>query len=518
MTGLSLRVKSGIYVILFTLIFILTLIGAIGWGFDWYFYRVKQEGMTDAAQEINRIYSEKGHEGEEELDTISRNLGADVLIVDHSRLVYSSRPGRRVWIRPPKITGNTNVVVVEGKEEEAHDYGENQALPKHIREMLRLLKGQKPDEAEIGKVQFFQPSPNFQYFNLLSRIQDQTYLIISRPVAPIEENIAIVQRFILVCGIVWLVIAVVGTIFLTNKMVRPLQELKRLSAAMSRLDFTQKWRGDRQDEIGDLGRSLNSLSDQLHDALTKLRHSNAELQKQLDHAKEVDHMRESFIFAVSHELKTPLAIIQGYAEGLDSLADNEAMRQKYCRIIQSETVKMDNLVKGLLNLSRLETGSFKLEMTAFDFGALMEEGKLRFAQAMEKKKIDFSCELPPNMTVYGDPEQIDSILGNFLSNAVDYTPEGGRIAVWAEEDGDRYRVSVYNQGIQIPEECQPRIWEPFYKVDSARSRNVKRTFGGHGLGLGIVAALVKLHGQTCGVHNEPDGVTFWFTIAKAKEV
>lgn len=124
-------------------------------------------------------------------------------------------------------------------------------------------------------------------------------------------------------------------------------------------------------------------------------------------------------------------------------------------------------------------------------------------------------KLPAEMTTYGDPEQIDSILSNFLSNAIDYTPEGGRVVITVEEGKLRYKVSVYNQGIQIPEESLKRIWEPFYKVDTARSRNVKRIFGGHGLGLGIVAALVKLHGQQYGVHNETDGVTFWFTIERA---
>lgn len=107
-------------------------------------------------------------------------------------------------------------------------------------------------------------------------------------------------------------------------------------------------------------------------------------------------------------------------------------------------------------------------------------------------------------------------MSNFLSNAIDYTPKGKEITVIAEDIGQQYKVYIHNQGIQIPEEYQQRIWEPFYKVDMARSRNVQRTFGGHGLGLGIVAELVKLHGQSYGVYNTDDGVTFWFTIAKAK--
>ncbi len=515
MIRLSLRIKSGLYVIGFTLFFIVTLMIAIGVGFNKFFYSVKKDGMIEASQEISTIYKEKKMDGESQFDLISQNLGAEILIIDNSQLVYSSRPGRRIFIGPPKAD-TKDVVVAVGKEEEAKAHQDKIVQPKHIQEMIDLLQGRQPDEAELGKVKHYRPSETFQYFNLISRIDGQSYVLISQPVAPMQKTIGIVQHFIFTCGIIWLLIAVIGTILLTNKMVKPLLELKKISVAMTHLNFTKKWHGSNTDEIGELGRSLNTLSDQLNQALDELQKSNTQLKQQLDKAKEVEHMRKSFIFAVSHELKTPLAIIQGYAEGLDSLQSDEQTRRRYCHVIQTETVKMDNLVKSLLNLSRLETGAFKLEKMAFDFGALTDEAQARFAQAVRKKDIRITWKLPPDMTTYGDPEQIDCIMSNFLSNAIDYTPQGKEITVSGEELGTVYKVFIHNQGIQIPEECQQRIWEPFYKVDTARSRNVQRTFGGHGLGLGIVAELVKLHGQTYGVYNTDDGVTFWFTIEKAK--
>ena len=176
---------------------------------------------------------------------------------------------------------------------------------------------------------------------------------------------------------------------------------------------------------------------------------------------------------------------------------------------------MDKLVKDLLNLSRLETGSFKLEQTVFDFTALAEESKARFAKTIADKGITADWELPAEMNVYGDPERIDTIVTNFLSNAIDYTRSGGHIRVFADDLGTRYRISVYNEGSHIAEEYQQRIWEPFYKIDSSRARSPKSVFGGHGLGLGTVAALVKLHGEQYGVRNETDGVTFWFTLKKS---
>lgn len=513
---MSLKMQAGLYVFCFTLLFVVGLIAAISFGFDRYFYYLKKEDMIEAGQRLSAVYLDKGTAGEAEFDEISQSLEADVLIVDHSQLVYTSRPGRRVRIKPPadEKDGDDVIVVSKDKDPDAGQEPRQMDQPKHIQELLELLQGKRPAPGEMNKVQLYQPDAYFQYFYLLSPIKDDVYLLICLPLQPLQESIYIVQRFIIACGLIWLLIAVIGTFFVTNRMVKPLLELKNLAVAMAHLDFSKKWKRQRHDEIGELGNSLNTLSHQLNVALTALQESNKELQKQLDKAKEVEDMRKSFLSAVSHELKTPLAIIQGYAEGLDTLQIDEATRRKYCRVIRGETEKMDKLVKDLLNLSRLETGSFRIEQTVFDFTALTEESKDRFAKAVADKQIRLLWDLPQEMNVYGDPERIDTILTNFLSNAIDYTDAGHQVRVSAREEAADYCIEVYNQGPQIPEDQQKRIWEPFYKVDASRART-NRIFGGHGLGLGIVAALVKLHGQRYGVRNESDGVTFWFTLKKA---
>ena len=509
----SLKFKAGLYVGFFTIFFIITLMVAVGFGFERYYYSMKKEAMVEASQKISNIYRKEGGSDESSLDDLSQQYALDVLIVDQGKLVYSSRPGRRVHL-PMEKDIQDEEVIVQGKENEAAADKPVFRLPLHIAELRDLLDGKMPEEEVLGKVQLYKDTPDFEHFNLIDRVQDGAYVIISQSVAPLRENIYIVQRFIIVCGLIWLVLAIIGTILLTQRMTQPLLELKNLAVAMAHLDFSKRWKGNFNDEIGELGDSINLLANQLNVALTALQQSNTELQKQLDKAKEVEHMRKSFLSAVSHELKTPLAIIQGYAEGLDTLDIDKAMQQRYCAVIRSETQKMDKLVKDLLNLSRLETQSFKLEQTVFDFTALAEESKARFAKTIADKGIIADWELPAEMNVYGDPERIDTILTNFLSNAIDYTQPGGHIRVFADDLGKRYRICVYNEGSHIAEEYQQRIWEPFYKIDSSRARSPKRVFGGHGLGLGTVAALVKLHGEQYGVHNETDGVTFWFTIKK----
>lgn len=216
------------------------------------------------------------------------------------------------------------------------------------------------------------------------------------------------------------------------------------------------------DEINMVGESLNTLSDKLNTALEALQQSNTALQEQLDKANEIEYMRKSFISAVSHELKTPLAIIQGYAEALENLQNVSAeTREYYCFVIRSETRKMDGLVKDILNLSRLEAGRLHLELTNFDFVALIEETKIRFQAPAEEKKIRIVWNMLAEMPAYGDPGRYDIILNNFLSNAVDYTPVNGTIRITAKAEEDDYLIEVFNEGKQIPEEYHQRIWEPF---------------------------------------------------------
>ncbi|WP_101912135.1 sensor histidine kinase [Megasphaera vaginalis (ex Bordigoni et al. 2020)] len=510
---IPLRTRVSLDLTGFTLLSLIVLMVAVGLGFEPFYYEVQKTNMFSARDQIAAIYEENGPERQEQIDRISQSAGADVFIVDHGKLTYSSRPDRQVII--PR-TQDTNVIVASP--DTADTTTVRREVPRHIRELMAILNGAEPLENELDEVQSHQPkdSNGVRFFDLFSRIGDHTFLILSQPAAPMQKNIDIVQKFVFIFGLIWLLAAIVGAFIFSRILTKSLLELKSLAVRMAGLDFSRKWRSTRTDEIGQLGQSLNDLSDQLNTALTDLQASNDQLQDQLNKAQELEHMRKAFVSAVSHELKTPLAIIQGYAEGLESLVNDEEGRIRYCGIIRRETEKMNQLVLDLLNLSRLELGNFQLSFTDFDFTALAEETKMRFSRAIEEKCICLSWELPAEMTVNGDPSRLGTVLSNFLSNAIDYVPVGKRIDISAEMLADRYKIKIYNDGMQIPVEYQQRIWEPFYKVDTSRARDAARIFGGHGLGLGIVAALLKLHGTEYGVENEKDGVTFWFTVMKSK--
>lgn len=539
---LTLRQKVCMASVTFTGLCVILLMMAVGFGFNTFYFNYKKTQLTNAAHETARIYKETGVSDIERMDKLSQTKGMIIYIIDNQRLVYSSRPDRTAIVGKPSFRSDAiiNATDVKGQEKQAEintlkvkqaRESEESLIekkrdkpnpPRHIVVMRQLLEGRDIDKNQFHFV--FTDSNRMDEFRFMDIVEpvdsvDGAYVIVVESLLPVESTVAVVQRFVIVCSLVWLVLAGVGALFFAKRLTAPLLDLKRLSASMANLDFSKKFTDKRSDEIGDLGRSLNDLSTQLDTALKDLKATNEELAVQLKKSMEIENMRKAFISAVSHELKTPLALIQGYAEGLETLDNDVETQRRYCHIIHKESERMDSLVKNLLDLSRLETGSFRIEQTEFDFRALLDEMQYRFEKIVEEKGIHVAVELPDDMEVYGDPGRIDTILSNLLSNAIDYTDCGNHIVISAIDEArkNRYVIEIYNEGIPIKEEDQHRIWEPFYKVDTSRTRNPKRTFGGHGLGLGIVTALVKAHGQDYGVRNEHKGVTFWFTLGKTKE-
>ena len=381
------------------------------------------------------------------------------------------------------------VLVTDGAGRVLYDTGEPSALGKYalIGEVVSALRGNDAFSSEYqdGAFSSRAASPVMNRNQVVGAVclydqdSDQGALL-----EELQRNLRLIS--VVVCLAVLVLFGAFST-FLSRRVRTLLGGIRTVRAG----EYTHRISMDGHDELAQLAEEFNQLTGRL---------------------QVTEEERRRFVSDASHELKTPLALIQGYAEGLDSLDVDETTRQHYCKVIHSETMKMDHLVKDLLNLSRLETGTFRIDMTEFDFRALVEEAHCRFEGVMQEKDIQFSCCLPEEMVVYADPERIDTVLSNFLSNAIDYTEKGRRIVLSAVRSGDYYTISIYNQGIQIPEQDLSRVWEPFYKVDAARTRKSQRIFGGHGLGLGIVAALLKLHHETYGVYNEPDGVTFWFTL------
>lgn len=304
-------------------------------------------------------------------------------------------------------------------------------------------------------------------------------------------------------------ISILAIWFLSQRLTKPLEELTDISIRMSNLDFNVKYESGGEDEIGVLGQNFNKMSKELEQTISELKTANNELQKDIEKKERIDDMRKEFLSNVSHELKTPIALIQGYAEGLKECINDEAeSRDFYCEVIIDEAAKMNNMVKKLLTLNQLEFGNDQISMECFDLTELVR-GVVNSAQLLaDQKDAQILFVQDTSVYVWGDEFKIEEVVTNYVSNAINHIDGERKIEIKMQRREGHIRLSVFNTGKPIPEEDIDKIWIKFYKVDKARTRE----YGGSGIGLSIVKAIMESMNQKFGVKNYENGVEFWFEL------
>ena len=221
-------------------------------------------------------------------------------------------------------------------------------------------------------------------------------------------------------------------------------------------------------------------------------------------------MRKEFVSNVSHELKTPLALMQGYAEGLiDNIANDDKTRDYYCEVIVDESKKMEKLVVDLLDLSIIESGNLTLNIISFDILELTEKVVNTLSPLLIKKRISVNVGSDGEThEALGDIRKVEQVLVNFINNAITYSHSGEKILVNISKVSKMTRVEIFNKHSEVPENELNKIWTSFYKIDKARLRE----FGNTGLGLSIVKGILDAHKYPYGVFNSDSGITFWFEV------
>ena len=353
---------------------------------------------------------------------------------------------------------------------------------------------------------------------LSGRLDNDYNVYIQVPIAIIDESVRISNNMLIIIGVIVIFIGALAALYVSKKFASPISELNNIANKMSKLDFSQKYKGTgADDEIDELGNNINVMSDKLEKTIKQLRRSNSELERDIEEKSKIDEMRKQFISDVSHELKTPIALIQGYAEGLieNVNADNES-RKYYAEVILDESNKMDKLVKQLLELMKLEDGKREFENNQFDICELIQEVIRKCSVMLEEhdiKEIRFDKE---KVEVYADEFYIEQVFTNYLTNAIKHTKDvnGEKyIEIKIKQKSDKIRVSVFNTGDLIPEDKIEKIWGRFYKADESRNR----ADGGSGIGLALVKAIMNNTNSEYGVTNEENGVKFYFDINRKKE-
>ena len=348
------------------------------------------------------------------------------------------------------------------------------------------------------------------YIELFGDIADGQYSVLIRhPYQSIKNAVGVTNTLVCIIAGIVLILGIIIMYVFSGVMTKPIKELSVVAKRMTDLDFTEKYTGDDKGEIGELGACMNELSTELEKNISQLKTANLELKRDLENKERLEEMRSEFLSNVSHELKTPIALIQGYAEGLkEGVTDDPESMAFYCDVIMDESAKMNNMVKRLLTLNQLEFGNEELIMEHFNLTELVEAvanaNDLRAAQ----KDITIVRKIAPKVYAWCDEYKIEEVVTNYITNAINHCDGEKQILVSVNKNQDKARVSVFNTGNHIPEKDINRIWDKFYKVDKARTRE----YGGNGIGLSIVRAIMESYNCAYGVENVDGGVEFWFEL------
>ena len=470
------RRKSSIFLKLFcsvTLCVVLLLV------FNWllnsfvlvsYYQSAKEQSLRDAFTRVDSLLNGGSEQLETELYRLNGNENIKTIIWSRSTVLYNFRVGETMQVQLPSLDLENGTYVIQVSENE------------------RLQSND---------------------ITLAGRFSNGYSVIMQTPIAAIEKSVDITNQFLLISGTVTLIIGVLLMLAVSRSFTRPIRALSRVAGSVARLDFSDRYTGRGHDELDELGNSINAMSQALENTVRQLQEDNERKTKESE-------ARKAFIANVSHELKTPIALIQTYAEGLrEGIADDEEMRNSYCEVIEDETQNMSDMIRRMTTLMQLQTGDGSLSTASFDWAAMARELLRRHAPQFEERGL--TVEGPPEAQtawVVGDASLIENVVSNYLSNALHHTGEGGtvRIAFTPLANG-RCRLSVFNSGRNIPQEELSRIWEAFYKVDKARTR----AYGGSGIGLSVVAASMEAHHQAYGVQNHPGGVEFYCELPFAQK-
>lgn len=348
------------------------------------------------------------------------------------------------------------------------------------------------------------------YMNLFAEdIRKGQTILLRTSVESIQESVEIANSFLLIAGVSVAAAAAFIMFDIGGRTVRPVRKLSYIAKRMSELDFTIKYEGNANDEIGELGQSINTLSRKLESTISDLKSANNRLESDIEQKTQIDELRKEFLSNVTHELKTPIALISGYAEGLKCCINDDAeSREFYCDVIMDEANKMNEMVKQLLTLNSIEFGKQTIELERFDISEMIHGVIERSDVLFKSKDINVLCNVPDGLFAWADEFMMEEVFTNYITNAVNHVNDEKVVDIRAERIDDTIRISVFNTGEPIPEDEIDKIWIKFYKVDKARTRE----YSGSGIGLSIVKAIMEAHNKPFGVCNHSNGVEFWFEV------
>ncbi|PGM71270.1 two-component sensor histidine kinase [Bacillus cereus] len=346
---------------------------------------------------------------------------------------------------------------------------------------------------------------DIKYKLIIKPIKDKsgaiTYIFSMTSLQPVDEAVQMIQEYYVYIIMFVLLLIFIASFYYSKKIARPLLQINKTTQKIANLDFSERVPVMSKDEIGDLSQNINLLSNTLHSHIEQL-------QRDIEKEKQLEHTRKEFISGVSHELKTPLSIMKSC---ISILKDGVASHKKeyYFKAMEKEVDKMDMLIVDMLELAKFESGTYKMQMDVFYIDQAIQHICEQLSMEITKKQLHVHAHLSA-IEVIANYHRIEQVLTNFITNAIRYTPEKENIIISTIDEPSRIKVCIENKGAHIEEDQLDKIWDRFYRVDTARQRSQ----GGTGLGLAISKNILELHGAEYGVHNTVDGVLFYFYLQK----
>jgi len=455
-----------------------------------YYQYAKSNELKNVYNMINSFYNGElqVYNMEDELDQISIKNNFDIII--------RNAQGAAVYLSNKDFLANVKIIIdfwgIDGRQE------------------YQVLE--ENDNLQIRTIRDIETKIN--YIMLSGKLDNDFETYIRIPLTSIKESVRISNSFLYTIASIVIVVGGIAIIYISKSFSNPISEITNIAKKMARLDFSHKYVVTDDDEINELGKSINEMSDKLEKTINQLRNTNIELEKDIEKKSKIDEMRKSFISDVSHELKTPIALIQGYSEGLlENVNSDPESRKFYAEVILDETNKMDKMVKQLLELTKLEYEKREFNNTTFNIVELEKE-IVRTSQVMlEEKDVKVEFETEEKIEVFADDMYISQIITNYLTNAIKHVKDVDgekyiKITNTVLQDKGKVRITVFNTGNNISDENLTRVWNRFFKADEARNRDD----GGSGIGLSIVRAIMNNYGNDFGVENKENGVEFYFEI------
>ena len=496
----SIRKKTAVYIIV-----LIILAFSIGLGFcaifaNRYYTEVTREEMCNAYDLIKKLYIEDAAGGyygrvpqayKNELTEICEENGFSMLIVSPSGI-------------PAFTYGNsdflyerlTNLVFYRTNDVSS-------ILETGDGYMIQLVKGEQDDA--------------IKYIEMWGFLYDGCSFIYRSSYSNLQNNINVSLSFyVAVCAMIFLIFSII-ILLMIKSFTEPLKRLAEVTIKVNEGEYETKYESKRKrnDEIGVLSENVYEMAQKLEKSVSALKSSNLNLQNELKAKEKMEEARKKYMSDVSHELKTPIALISSYAEGLkEGIFDSSEDRDYYCDVIIDEAEKMNLMVKKLSTLNQLEQGKSAVTLERFNVVEVIDGFLKNMSVIIEEKKADVSFDSNCIAYVWSDEFLFEEVLVNYFNNALNHMDEKRIIRITVEKVEENIRGTVFNTGQNIPEEELPKLWDKFYKVDKARTRE----YGGSGLGLSIVKAIAESLDKECGVYNTSDGVAFYIDLESAGEI